>query len=973
MKKKKSLILSLILMALILLPIGTKAIYNGIGGKFSFSSGTGSKECGSASNCQYNNRNVFYLQIQLFYIDSTAKTNQWTSIGDVYYITGKNSKSYLTGTLGVSSSKVIVVEALDNISTTDSKRYKKASDALRAYFGDDDNSDVTKVANKHLRSFLKKATNPGKGKKYYDMMTLPTETANKTTPATKGYRVIIEPAVAYVNASWNNGAGGIMSPKDAALNIKNGTIKSWSVCSFPIVSAVGVTGGNCSGHTKQDAQSQFLETEFEDVGIKVWSSMKKGNSCATIGTDDLANHNIGCGFNIIDVGKFVAPTCYKYESDTSGFTCSTNNEVNEHTFTEKYTSTKCEEEDDSATEDGKKLDENENCYLYCKESAHASFPGGITEPFVLNKVISRDSYFAWPARYNSTIGMKMSMSSTYACKVVAKPGRTCSQENVTSLVNSANGKMKDLEMGAKLTAGTNKKIDEELVISYSNTSFADASKVKLGDTFTTTKKAYFEIPSTRNRYYNYTTNTVSDAPGSGQVFDRKQGVVSLSGNEKENENYYLTISDVTLGTGNEFGKTITNYSCPYKVSNACRCLPTDINADADLYKYLELGKSCEELKQLYCNQCECPPGSEGDDNDLDLSSEWTTRGSTKEACEQVKNDICYAKTCTTKEGKQIPESEFSACVSNKMNNEKLNKNDATILCKQEKCPGTDSCTDEKGVKHDLTECQKKGNSYLLCYYRYCPGSTCRHGKCPACTVGCKWKKQEKQVNNTYIMYVRSCRNQNGAENCGVLKLHCPNKTCQKDNKLLTCISNNLKLGNTSIEAALNANTITANDVMGAAKVCTEESTNTKVIYRTIDLDNPFPSSDNTLNVTKYSNTGTSGRYPNYNWDSVDLVKTKILEARGVKGQQLYNKTPLYTIVLTPETMKKIKSKYNGYNDGKDYSDFNLKCKSSTEPYNCISSFLHNSEYVKIDTSKSVEKCYNLTSTGNFDACYNENN
>jgi hypothetical protein len=142
-----------------------------------------------------------------------------------------------------------------------------------------------------------------------------------------------------------------------------------------------------------------------------------------------------------------------------------------------------------------------------------------------------------------------------------------------------------------------------------------------------------------------------------------------------------------------------------------------------------------------------------------------------------------------------------------------------------------------------------------------------------------------------------------------------------------------------------------------------------VVYRTIDLNNPFPSKNGEGSVTGYSNGGT-GRLPSSNWQYEQVVSDEILNARGVSGNELYNLKPLYTITLTPDTMKMIRE----YNKNNQYADFKLDCKTYNKSAACVSTFVHTTLYSAIDRNNSVANCYNMqNSEAGFIACYEKDN
>lgn len=145
-----------------------------------------------------------------------------------------------------------------------------------------------------------------------------------------------------------------------------------------------------------------------------------------------------------------------------------------------------------------------------------------------------------------------------------------------------------------------------------------------------------------------------------------------------------------------------------------------------------------------------------------------------------------------------------------------------------------------------------------------------------------------------------------------------------------------------------------------------------IIYRTIDLHNPFPSKDGDATVTQNGlqrlmfNDNVRGRYPGYNWNSTSTVRSRILNNRTIDGDAVYSKQPLYTFVLDTNTILRIRE----YNDSqaKGYSDFSLDCvKNASNKYlgvACVSNkFVHNVTYgLKSGT------CAGATSWNEFYEC-----
>ena len=119
-----------------------------------------------------------------------------------------------------------------------------------------------------------------------------------------------------------------------------------------------------------------------------------------------------------------------------------------------------------------------------------------------------------------------------------------------------------------------------------------------------------------------------------------------------------------------------------------------------------------------------------------------------------------------------------------------------------------------------------------------------------------------------------------------------------------------------------------------------------IIYRPISLSNPFPSANS---KDKYRTFGS-------NWSEM-FAEKYIINNRNVKEYDVYNLKPLYTITLTPSTIKSIRN----YNKKHSMNDFNLSC---TEGYDCISKFLWEEYNNIIDTSNSC-----ATANGLDEECY----
>lgn len=117
-------------------------------------------------------------------------------------------------------------------------------------------------------------------------------------------------------------------------------------------------------------------------------------------------------------------------------------------------------------------------------------------------------------------------------------------------------------------------------------------------------------------------------------------------------------------------------------------------------------------------------------------------------------------------------------------------------------------------------------------------------------------------------------------------------------------------------------------------------------YRTIKLGNK---------TEAFPGIKGRGRVPGWNWRSDLDIDQYITDTKDV-----YNKEPMYSIKLSPATVRNIRK----YNRSTDYGDFNLDCKGGSSGASCLSSFLHHSGLVTVKG-----KCANAGKI-NFYECVN---
>lgn len=186
-----------------------------------------------------------------------------------------------------------------------------------------------------------------------------------------------------------------------------------------------------------------------------------------------------------------------------------------------------------------------------------------------------------------------------------------------------------------------------------------------------------------------------------------------------------------------------------------------------------------------------------------------------------------------------------------------------------------------------------------------------------------------------------------------IEYRCPDDTPNKGMLLTGCVEELEKKGYSTPAAFEACKTIN----------CPIKGIN--IIYRTINLNNPFPSKNpNQGGAIAGFNLSVNGRYPGTNWNSRELVKTKILNNRSTTGNAVYEKQPMYSITLNANNMRAVRAYNRKKLNPAGYSDFTLDCLG-TDGSRCRSNaFLRGN--IKLLTGKGT--CDRATGASQFDVC-----
>lgn len=540
-------------------------------------------------------------------------------------------------------------------------------------------------------------------------------------------------------------------------------------------------------------------------------------------------------------------------------------------------------------------------------------------------------------------------------------GTTCEKIcNRTALIDSVEQTLEDSSMSAKITGGTNRSINEESLVADKSKGDDVTKTVTNGDKVKITRLVKFRLNKNVNRYYNKITGTVSDSVlDSENIFDRQEGVISLNKNETiyENNNlkrYPLIISKVKIGVNYQFGSKIKNYTCYYSVTDRddeCVCPDGTVNQGIPIETLIN--DVCENKKDISVYACV--------DWQKDLCDYDTTSNSNVEVCETPHGYYCTDTSTDAK--KQI---DITSCVQDKVLNKNKTVSTAIIECRLSTPECTnDWCINTKTNKRvSIKDCLERGESRFACEEAAgCRDSICDPNRC--CTGTCNWNYKTKGKVEYAIL--RCDNNASDNEACN-FDISCKDISKETSSKGMECIYDKLNVGN--VLDYINSDPAAINKLENIIAECEPKicGGKEKIVYRTIDLANPFPGKSASSN-SGLSLTGNKSREPGTNWNSTKIVNKEILKARGVNGYELYTKKePLLTITLTPNDIKSIRD----YNKSNSYNDFKLKC-SGKDTSGCISEFLRKSGYVKLN---GISNCINLNEQSTieeFDKCYNSNN
>lgn len=578
------------------------------------------------------------------------------------------------------------------------------------------------------------------------------------------------------------------------------------------------------------------------------------------------------------------------------------------------------------------------CSLYCTESATVSYPGNV------KPAITVGTHLQWPTGINGKYPLLT--RTTLSCKVEMDDRSALTQECLNAAAaknynyqNASGGKItysRPQESGGQLNTEAK---DIELNRSCSSTINVN------GDSVTITNGCQYTLPADKNNAIDKKTlqfiNVLKEnfeTAVTNYLIIKNGGVLPVDGfswqdievfaKETFNSKYDLQISNMPLGYNGQFTSALEKqpYICEYQITvgagGGCTCPPGTKYSGADLTEIMEKNpQTCADAQEIFCDSNTpelhyCPPDSNYPGKSIEnclLTNDYDT-------CVQKE---CYIPNsnpyCTKPDGSKV---DITACLETK---------DRDACEAEAGCILDDTCPSDSamaGYKY------QDDDNYKSCMYGGGSKDTCMDLVCNPECIG---------------------------ENC---EYKCPKDSDYPGMDISNCVSRERGSGKTLVEAL---------------KICQNEcnrDSGGKIIYRTISLENPFPSMNADQSVTQSGlkigmfNDTIKGRYPGTNWNGITVVKNKILNNRGYDGSAIYQEAePLYVIELDAKSIKAIRA-YNKKQKKNDegYADFTLECTNGAY---CRSTFLRQKGIVGISGNGILTggTCLSVDGKASFEKCY----
>lgn len=284
----------------------------------------------------------------------------------------------------------------------------------------------------------------------------------------------------------------------------------------------------------------------------------------------------------------------------------------------------------------------------------------------------------------------------------------------------------------------------------------------------------------------------------------------------------------------------------------------------------------------------------------------------------------------------------------------IEENKTCYQAQAEYCETDHNACPDGSKSSEMADCMSRYNDYFTCYDQNCR-TTDNNKFCPndstinltACLNNLSYSECVNLLcndNNNGDGY--HCRNTNGVD--GPMDI-------------TSCVYTKMSQG------------LSRDDAINACDSLICPLSGLRIIYRTISLENPFPSKTADAIITQQNlrvgmfNDNVKGRYPGTNWNDTNLVQKHILTVtrnnQTIDGSDIYKNEPLYRFELDTTKIKEIREYNKTRVENGGYADFTLECRLNNARA-CVSNFVHDP-----DKSGLVSGlCMNSTSNYNFYQC-----
>lgn len=259
---------------------------------------------------------------------------------------------------------------------------------------------------------------------------------------------------------------------------------------------------------------------------------------------------------------------------------------------------------------------------------------------------------------------------------------------------------------------------------------------------------------------------------------------------------------------------------------------------------------------------------------------------------------------------------------------------------------------------EMMKCMET-KDYFTCYDKHCRDDDNKTKFCP----------NDPSIN------ISACLNNFDYDYC--VKTLCNGSHGDDDGKKYKCKNTNGVDGEMDITSCVQvkmAQGLTESEAINACDALVCPLSGLRIIYRTISLENPFPSKTADALITQRGlkvgmfNDDVVGRYPGTNWNDQKLVQNHILTVKRtsgtVDGSDIYNTEPLYRFELNTTTINKIREYNKQRVENGGYADFTLECRINNAKACVSENFVHNQDLSGIVGGV----CMNSTSKNNFYKC-----